>query len=62
MLGPQEAAEVGGVQPHHHGDVIQTAQREEGVEQHILLHPLLLHLGVETEARERVFKQDLSKL
>lgn len=37
VLGFQKAAEVKRVQSHHHGDVVHTTQREEGLDEDVLV-------------------------
>lgn len=39
MLGFQEAAEVKWVQSHHHGDVVHAPQREERLDEDVLVQP-----------------------
>lgn len=48
MLGPQEAAEVGRVQGHHHGDVVQTTQWQKGFHQDVLVQFFFQHLERES--------------
>lgn len=44
MLGPQEAAKVGRVQGHHHGNVVHTAQWKKGLNQDVLVWLFFQHL------------------
>lgn len=48
MLGFQEAAEVKWVQSHHHGDVVHTAQREERLDEDVLVEPFNQNLERES--------------
>lgn len=56
MLGFQEAAEVKWVQSHHHGDVVHTAQREERLDEDVLVQPS--NQNLESERKMAAFNDN----
>lgn len=48
MLGFQKAAEVKWVQSHHHGDVVHATQREERLDEGVLVETFNQNLERET--------------